>query len=184
MNEVEIINYLKCNMSNGIAFRFMPVEVRNWVVNHLDDCTFLTAEGIWDKACRFFYGELAPAAFNVFGLLASYKPKSEKKESGEWVEFEVTPKGTFFLQYTKDNGSEVSHVFHWSQWAEFLYYCWVDDDLKQYTAFGGWQYEEDKDFWYMEPQLIDEEGNYRGISNSMEKVTPIIPKKIRFWRKQ
>ena len=178
MNEVEIINYLKCNMSNGIAFRFMPVEVRSWVANHLDDCTILTAEGVWDKASGFIHGEFDPAAFNVFGLLASYKPKSEKKESGGWVEFEIKD---YFFEFIDENKD--AFCYDWFLWHDFLSAHRRDG----FTAFGGWQYP-NSDTWSMSPQVQLGRGaqNYLDYySTELEDdARPAVPKKIRFWREK
>ena len=171
MEEKEIIEFLKSNKTKGIAFKFLPEEVQDWIGNHKRECVILNSSGVWNSTKDYLSDDSDIDAFCVFCLLESFT--LPKKEKGEWVEFGVNEYGIFAIR-----DGELDCLYNWWDWGEALK-C----NSYEYSNFGGWQYEEDG-FWYMEPQLIDEEGDYRGMSNSMEKVTPIIPKKIRFWRRQ
>ena len=171
MTENEIINILKENKKNGIGWNFLPEQVKIWTRNIMnynkcirfngEDWIFLNDINVCDKTDNT----------EIIALPEDFELK--KKSEGEWVEFEIDKDGEYHLCSDEH--------YHWSEWNNTLRENYCNSSFRL-TAFGGWQYEEDN-FWYMEPQLIDEEGNYHSISNFIEKVTPIIPKKIRFWRK-
>ena len=47
MTEQEVIEYLKNNRNNGVAFSFYPLEVKKWVKEHINDLEMLQADGIF-----------------------------------------------------------------------------------------------------------------------------------------
>ena len=79
------------------------------------------------------------------------------------------------------------HYFFWANWNAFL----TEAYSFGYTAFGGWLYDKSGD-WVLSPQvgLIDDSGNAPFILNrysyryEKERITPVIPIKIRFWREK
>lgn len=176
MTEKEIVEYLKNNRTKGVAFGFMPEEVQLWVreLGHIRQCIRFEAEewktlfttNIWDK-CDYSQILALPEDFEL-----------EEKSEGGWVEFDITDKGLFFLEYTDRGGSNVSHRFYWHQWSQFLEYC--DLDELKYTVFGGWQYK-DCDAWFLTPQIAMQ-GHFYNLCTKDDDPKPAIPTKIRFWR--
>ena len=185
MTENEIIQILKDNKEKGIAFGFLPDEVIQFALKHKENLKFHDSEGFWiDTECQHKEG-YEISIHEIVCLTEDFELK--KKSEGECVEFEISHQGSFFLQYKNKYGSDCSYHFHWSQWEEFLSYCWNYD--LPYNAFGGWLYDKTGD-WVLSPQvgLIDDSGRAPFILNSYtyryekERIIPVFPIKIRFWR--
>ena len=179
MKEKEIIEFLKSNKTKGIAFKFLPEEVQEWIENHWQVCAVLTAGGAWDSTKHYLTDENYDfnfdddnQAFYVFCLLENYTSKTNSEDG--WIEFEIDENGRFTLE-TDDYIDD----FGWYQWQEFLSNSHMED-LK-FTAFGGWQYESD-DRWFTSPQLLCGD-NFNNIDYG-DICKPTIPKRIRFWRKK
>ena len=180
MEEKEIIEFLKGNKTKGIAFKFLPEEVQEWIKNHWQDCAILTAGGAWDTTRHYLTDENSDfdfddgnRAFYVFCLLASYiQPES----SGSWVEFVITD-NAFICSDEKEH--DRWHYFWW-EWQAFL--TESDNSALGYIAFGGWQYEDDGT-WFTTPQLFAQEC-FTTLVDYDEICKPAIPKRIRFWREK
>ena len=180
MTENEIINILKENKTKGIAFGFMPKEVKEWCSKNDSNLVYYSVNGTWfsgDNRSIFDMNE-------IVALPDSFQIQQEKK--GGWVEFKIDGDGDFNLkddgtESTKDEGRDFG--FHWSAWGEFLK-CSINEKW-HYTAFGGWKYPH-SNAWSMSPQVQLGRGaqNYSGYySTGLEDDTrPAIPTKIRFWR--
>lgn len=189
MTEKEIVEYLKENRTKGVAFGFMPEEVQKWAIKNLNDIELYKADDTFDDdfelvdinggdltTIRSEKGYLSVFSNIVLTLRPDFEP--EEKSQGGWVEFDITDKGLFFLEYTDRGGSNVSHRFYWHQWSQFLEYCDIDE-LK-YTVFGGWQYK-DCDAWFLTPQIAMQ-GHFYNLCTKDDEPKPAIPTKIRFWR--
>ena len=176
MTEQEVVNILKENKTKGIAFNFMPKEVRDWCCNrpnYFND--FLQYKnGAWRDEYRFVnpskdLKEMALEEIIILALPDSFRIQQEK--NGEWVEFDIDQKGNFHCFMNGD-----MHYFFWANWNAFL----TEAHSFGYTAFGGWQYEEDGE-WFTSPQMATE-GSYTTMVTYDEYCKPAIPVKIRFWR--
>lgn len=190
MTEQEIINILKENKEKGVAYLFLPEQVRDWVHDKLFDKILL----VLDSMGNFIrFEDVEEGLINtedydnvVFALPGDYEPKQESK--GEWVEFEIDSDGFFAFRFSDNN---VPKFFFWWNWQKFL------ESSHQsnwgFTAFGGWLYDKSGGGdWVLSPQvgLIDDSGNAPFILNQYshtyekERITPAIPVKIRFWREK
>lgn len=175
MTEQEIVNVLKENKEKGVAYLFLPEEVKDWVSEHFAEpkLLYLNPLGNWEKfdVCSFDdYDNI------VFALPADYQVKQESK--GGWVEF-VIDNGLFYYKTLDKNVMEVcGRKYFWFQWQEFLYY----GKDEGFTTFGGWQYKSsNNDFWFTQPMTIrSDDGDL--ISGYKDDDKPAIPSKIRFWK--
>lgn len=180
MTEQEIVSVLKENKTKGVAYLFLPEQVRDWVQDKLFDKILLVLDSV-GNFIRF--EDVEEGLINtedydnvVFALPGDYEPKQESK--GEWVEFEIDSDGFFAFRFSDNN---VPKFFFWWNWQKFL------ESSHQsnwgFTAFGGWLYENDNR-WYMAPAIKLKTDNYYWNSYTAEKeeVKPAIPVKIRFWR--
>ena len=177
MYEKEIIEFLKSNKTKGIAFKFLPEEVQEWIKNHWQDCAILTAGGAWDTTRHYLTNESfgldsdfdfddGNRAFYVFCLLASYK-------LWELVEFEIDDDGFFYPYMGEDDDSSY-------MWCHYIELMANDNDF----IFAGLQYP-DAAAWFMGPCIRFEGGSYASTSYHPDsELQPAIPKKIRFWRKK
>lgn len=162
MTEQEIVSYLKENKTKGIAVGFLPEEVRAWV--------YITPISIF----RFFDGKEWIKSENPFirdndiiCLPDNYELKKIEK-TGEWIEFDIDENGCYRILDTDMR-------FHWSEWNKPLWIYEKDENRSWYlTAFGGWQYNEQPDMWFMSPQVLKD--------NQEKCIKPLFPIKIRFWR--
>lgn len=177
MTEQEIINILKDNKRNGIAFGFLPDEVIRFALKHKENLKFHDSEGFWiDTECQHKEG-YEISIHEIVCLPKDFELK--EKMQGEWVEFEIDNEG-FFI-------SDKNVKCMWPCWSDFLF----DSRHREYTAFGGWQYE-NSDSWLMTPRLAVISPNvtiYQDNYNSKnyaececKECKPAIPVKIRFWR--
>lgn len=172
MTEQEIVSYLKENKTKGIAFAFMPEEVRDWVNDASRKIVYLIFKsGLWEELPV----EATANEEDVFALPDSFQIKQEP-QSG-WVEFEIKSE---VFDYD-------DRVFDWWDWGCFLNYCkgYNTDD---FTAFGGWQYE-GSESWFMTPRLAVispnltiYQDNYNPNNYAECECKPAIPIRIRFWR--
>lgn len=174
MTEQEIIYCLKENKIKGVAYFFLPEQVRDWVHDNLYEKCLM----VLDSFGKFiFLDDVETGLINtddydnvVFTLPDNYKPKQEPK--GEWVEFDVDQKGNFHCFIDGD-----IHYFFWANWNVFL----TEADSSGYTVFGGWQYK-NCNIWFTAPQLQSSDGIVcDGYDNNDKPLTPI---KIRFWREK
>lgn len=167
MTEQEIVEYLKNNRTKGVAFGFMPEEVKEWCSKNDSNLVYYSVNGTWfsgDNRSIFDMNE-------IVALPDSFQIKQEP-QSG-WVEFEIKS-GVFDYD---------DRCFDWWDWGCFLNYC-KGCNTDNFTDFGGWQYEGFLS-WYMQPMLCGK-GNKKELRNyedNHEESTPAIPVKIRFWRK-
>lgn len=168
MTEQEIVNVLKENKNKGIAYLFLPEDVREWISEDFNNpkLMYLAPNGKWE----FFHETDFDDCDNVvFTLPKYYRVKQES--SGEWVEFEIDQKGNFHCFIDGD-----IHYFFWANWNVFL----TKADFSEFTAFGGWQYEDDGT-WFTTPQMFAQEC-FATLVDYDEICKPAIPTKIRFWR--
>ena len=172
-----IIDFLKNNKINGVAFGYMTKEVQEWVNNkaknhQADIFKYYDNLGVWNS--------ISNKDFKVFPndiiyLLEDYKEDTPKATEGSWVEFEIK-NGVFDY----DN-----RAFSWWDWGCFLSYC-EGCNTDDFTAFGGWKYE-GYEPWVTAP-LVNYVGHYYTNNYIDEKddagrvILPITPIKIKFWR--
>lgn len=181
MTEQETITALKENKTKGVAYLFLSEQVRDWVHDKLFDKILL----VLDSMGNFIpFDDVEEGLINtedydnvVFALPDDYEAKEESK--GEWVEFEIN-EGKFSFIPSDVNGLD-GVIESWWNWQEFLT---VSSKFHLgFTAFGGWQYEND-DRWYLAPavKLQDDEMWNSYVIEESGEATPVIPVKIRFWR--
>lgn len=167
MTEQEIINVLKENKKKGVAYLFLPLDVKDWISDNFNnsDLVYLDSMGDWE-----LYKD---ADFDDYDNIVFALPDDYKEEpKGEWVEFDIDEKGNFHCFIDND-----MHYFFWANWNVFL----TEADSSGYTAFGGWQYKDSKN-WYQYPILLKDNGQVMLGSDDSDDVKPAIPIKIRFWR--
>lgn len=181
MTEQEIINYLKENKNKGVAFGFMPEDVQDWVQSHHRECVYLNADGMWEETTRHTSDIKDIWASDICALAESYLLS---KKGGEWVEFEIDKDGLFRVVYEDDE--QYACYYDWFYWQLVLVKSKEIEDRNRITAFGGWQYNNASDEWYMTPKVDSYNHNchcycsqYKG---SEKNIIPAIPIKIRFWR--
>ena len=185
MTEQEIINYLKENKNKGVAFGFMPKDVKDWLEDNkklLEDALLIYKDTDlgWYKAR--YKARIDNLFINTHILAIDDSFQIKKEQKGGWYEFEIED-GSFKWQINEDYVAD----YYWFQWQNFLKDSYIKD--WGFTSFGGWLYDKSGD-WVLSPQvgLIDDSGNAPFILNrysysyEKERITPVIPIKIRFWR--
>lgn len=178
MTEQEIIGFLQDNQQAHVIYLDLNRDVKVWIGSHRNEnkLMILTEDG------DFIDGGIKPSyqiiASDVFALPDDYEAKKEQK--GEWVEFEIDKKGRFWIYNEERDDTD---YFLWCNWHGFLdsSYDWDMD----YTAFGGWQYEDNKR-WYLAPAVKLKDGDLWNsyVIEEKEEAIPAIPVKIRFWREK
>ena len=182
MTESEIVDFLKDNKKNGIAFAFMPEEVRNWMKTqsitnfNIYGYDSMTHECKWHEITNPDYK--INYENDVYCLKQEYELKSENK-TGEWVEFDINENGFY---------SDGNKEFHWTDWNGLIKYSLVYKN--KFISFGGYLYgnqHEPIPKWYLYPCVapVDVDGSvYCGYSDGDKKIKGIVPTKIRFWRER
>ena len=172
MEEKEIIQILKDNKVEARPYCWMPRDVRIWIDGHYKECAYLNKHGAWDKSLKYINHSSDITMTDIFCLLEScIQPRS----GGEWVEFEINEYGVFPLPDMPDT------YLAWWDWGMFLKNSSANG--WGFTAFGGWKYEA-SDIWFMYPVIFGEgDAVYHSIYADKDEPRPVIPKKIRFWRK-
>ena len=167
MTEQEIVEYLKGNKTKGVAFGFMPNEVKEWVETSSIYTPYLIFNGEWKDLT-------ANETVNDKDIIAL--PGCYFAKQGGWEEYEIKD-GRFY--------EEQRGIFYaWHEWSKCM------SDNPRFTAFGGWQYSDtyaDKDVWYLYPQIYKESIAQRYASyfgKDTDDVKPAIPVRIRFWKEQ
>lgn len=171
MTEEEIIEVLKINVEDGVAFHFLAEEIQDWVKKHIHEVVIFN--GTDDNKSEHWVNiinRIAPLTeHSVVALRDDYELKG-----GRWVDFDINEDGNFKVS----NKYNTNIVFSWFQWQDVI------RKFPELTGFGGWQYGDDYNNWVSEPRV------YRTTSfsfvNSYENgdsrnVRPATPKKIRFW---
>ncbi len=189
MTEQEIVNCLKENKSKGIAFGFLPEEVKDWCkIRYSNIFQYFSKydgkenkNGMWKIMSNESYEF---AADEIICLPDDYE--LPQKPSGEWVEFEIAD-GLFYYKTLDKNVMEVcGKKYYWFQVEEFLCRYIAEG----FVTFGGWQYE-GCTTWFVTPRLNVESPNgtiYQdsfNVDNYAEcDCKPAIPIRIRFWREK
>ena len=185
--EKNIVEYLKENKTKGIAFNFMPKEVRDWCCNrpnYFND--FLQYKnGAWrDEYCFVNPSkdipEMALEEIIILALPENFELKQESK--GRWVEFDIDKNGDFEICGIA-NDKNITVIYNWSHWDKPIRDNASKNFINGCCVFGGWQYK-NNDRWYLAPAIKlhdDLLWNSYVIKDSGE-ATPAIPVKIRFWR--
>lgn len=172
MTEQEIIDYLKKNKKEGRILAFMPEEVRDWCEKHL--CEKHLKELLVWQSHRWYKFDADDICTDDAVTLPDDYPYPKQESKGGWMEFEIDDDGTFFV-----NGLTVL----WFNWQHVLSDSYGKKD--GFTAFGGWQYEDSKR-WYLAPAVKLQDGKMWNsyIIEESGEATPVIPVKIRFWRRE
>ena len=158
MKEQEIVEYLKGNRTKGVAFGFMPNEVKEWVETSSIYTPYLIFNGEWKDLT-------ANETVNDKDIIAL--PGCYFAKQGGWEEYEIKD-GRFY--------EEQRGIFYaWHEWSKCM------SDNPRFTAFGGWQYKNYNN-WFTAPQLQSSDGILCDGYDDNDK--PLIPVKIRFWRKK
>lgn len=160
MTEKEIIQYLKDNKTKGIAFGFMPDEIQDWCRHNQKYLFFGSIEGIWKSVKK--HPEVL-YKYSVICILTDLEI--------EYEDFEIDDEGYF--NFNDDN-------YFWCCWNEFLH-----DYKDEFVGFGGYQYT-DCDDWFMSPRILYNDRlleHYKKMEMDGKKVKPIIPIKIRFFKR-
>ena len=78
MTEQEVIDFLKNNKTKGIAYLFLPKEVKDWVDNNFNCISLLALQrdGEWDLVFNHDYDSYSNI---VFALPDDYETKKENK---------------------------------------------------------------------------------------------------------
>lgn len=184
MTEQEIVECLKENKTKGIACLFMHEDVWHWLGKNLNNSKllYLAPKGTWKFFSETDFDDFDEYDNLVFTLPDNYEIEKDEEKTGEWVEFEINEYGNF-----KYNSIRYTGTFNWWDWQRFLKDS--DDVGLPFTSFGGWLYDKSGD-WFLSPQvgLIGDSGKAQFILNryshiyEKERITPVIPIKIRFWR--
>ena len=174
MTEEEIVQYLKMNKNIGIVFKFMPEEVKNWSSKHSEKLCW------YDVDCWINGGtEKRLYDDKIYALSEDFKMEENLK--GEWIEFEIDEDGYFCYIAESERDEHCKFYYSWWSWQKFL-----DDNrenLRVFTAFGGWQYE-GSERWYLAPAVKLKDGDYWNsyVIEVSGEATPVKPVKIRFWK--
>lgn len=165
MTEQEIIEYLKENKTRGIVFDFFPEDVQNWCRKYRDKNIFeyFQFDRKWAGLLK-----LCPRSDTAYCLKSDYIPEIGFKE--HWQEFEIDKDGFFRIK------KESYTYYCWFNWQKFL-----EDNFDKYNNFGGWFYEQDKT-WNLTHQVLSARCSFVLCAAEQQKVAPVIPTKIRFWR--
>lgn len=168
MTEEEIISCLKENKHKGITFAFMPDDVQAWCKQHRDEKIFTVYRGnTWDVdscICCNYNG--------IYSLPSGYEIKPKFKP--HWEEFNVDEHGKFMIQH--ESMDCVACLYPYWNWNGFL-----SDNNDKYNAFGGWFYGQDKT-WNLALQVQSASSSLVLCAAEQQKVAPVTPTKIRFWR--
>lgn len=134
MTEQEIIKYLKENRTKGVAFNFMPEEVKHWCGYNSADKIF----NVYNGLC------LEPGSVNrfdgryVYYLSEDYELKHEFKP--DWQEFNIDEDGYFEFEDKR---------YYYREDARF-----ETENRDKFKGFGGWLYTEGgRQIWSMTPRI-------------------------------
>lgn len=160
MTENEIISYLKENKNKGVAFDFMPSEVKDWCMARQGEPIFNVyfADG-WDNTKTGINCCYA----GIYALTDDYEPKHEFKP--DWQDFDIDEDGYFQFDGKK---------YFYRDDARF-----ETENRDKFKGFGGMLFDE---VWKLVPRVVDERGFAWEVYKLNEKVCPVTPTKIRFWR--
>lgn len=123
-------------------------------------CPMSYCDGDDDYLCSF---ERRPPHACELREIEVFKPR--------WEEFEINKEGKFRIV---KGGVADTNYYNWWDWAGFL------SDKKEYSNFGGWYYEQDKN-WSLIHQ-VQTVNRLVLFAAEQQKVAPATPTKIRFWR--
>ena len=175
MTEKEVVDYLKENRTKGVAYAFMPEEVKNFC-RETNSSKFIGYQNIkgWIRVSQEydFKGD------DIIALPKDFELKEKPK--GGWVEIDIEDDGKFRIDDEEERSAPARETYNWFDWQDFL----KDSRFyrRDFTAFGGWQYKNCK-AWFLQP-MLSQEDTY--IHSEFEGETydckPAIPVKIRFWR--
>lgn len=184
MTEQEVIDFLKNNKAKGIAFAFLPIEVKLWCSDHDSSLIYFQKNNVWNDNSA---NDVLFEANEIVALPEDFKltkltKKSAEVNQGWWEEFEIDDCREFLVELVDTvTGKECHFCFNWFDWIGCLNKC--KDQGIMLTNFGGWQY--DGDGWYMDPQVYDRLEHYCFDEYlDCNSIRPAIPKKIRFWRER
>lgn len=165
MTEKEIIQYLKDNKKNGIIYAFMPEDVKNWIQQKCFNVELL----IWcNSDWEVLHGDETFDEDRLIALPENFRIETEI----EYEDFDINEDGYFTID-----------GFH------YLWCCWQDFLMEyspRYINFGGWQYDGCDD-WFMNPHIFYNDRlleHYKKMEIDGKKVKPIIPIKIRFFKRK
>lgn len=177
MTEQEVIQYLRNNRKNGVAYGFMPVDVRRWCDKNRRSLTYfsLVDDNDWPSLEAIGY---ALHATLILSITEDFELLQESKSN--WVEFEIDDDGDFAYLAESDKDEHCKTYYTWFAWQRFLEDSRVNE--RGFTAFGGWQYQKSKT-WLMSPQVEMYETYSPCQGSQDDEAKPAIPTKIRFWRK-
>jgi hypothetical protein len=163
MTEKEIIQYLKDNRIKGVAFGFMPEDVRIWCHNNRKSLLIGSIRGTWESVFK------QSESLNKFVIVCLPEDfRLEVETEIEYEDFDIDEDGYF----TVDG-------FH------YLWCCWQDFLMEyspRYINFGGWQYDGCDD-WFMNPHIFYNDRLLEHYQN-VEKIKSILPIKIRFFKRK
>ena len=173
MTEKEVVDFLKKNDEKGIAYFFLPDEVRDWINKDTIDfkkseLLIFTKFGDWVKFRDEDGIDLCDFDNFVFCLPTHY----EIPLRGGWDEYDIKD-GRFY--------EETRGLFYaWHEWSKCM------SDNPRFTAFGGWQYP-NCGAWYMNPKMLLGDAidtHYADVLFQGEpaECMPATPCKIRFWK--
>ena len=181
MEENEIVQYLQDNKEKGVCFKFMPQEVKKWVVKAKNRkyCMVLDSDGEWDSledTSDRDYTLDEVGADSVWCLPSDFPIR---KSNSDWVEFDVDKNGYFHTEYLIDHGEGHSNrSCHYTEWNKMLIH-YADNS---YINFGGFQYK-DSDIWFMSLMAKHSNGNFVPSYGNNEMVSLETPVRIRFLKK-
>lgn len=167
MTEKEVVDFLRNNRTKGVAFLFLPEDVRDWIHEHFDDPNLfhLDSMGKWQYFKDTDFDDYDNV---VFALPDTFYPQPK----GGWDEYDIKD-GRFY--------EETRGLFYaWHEWSKCM------SDNPRFTAFGGWQYP-NCEAWYMNPKILLSDAidtHYADVLFQGEpaECMPAIPCKIRFWK--
>lgn len=189
MTEQEIIQYLKDNMEKGIAFHFMPEEVKEW-------CRKYSKKLCWYDVNCWSNGGSEKRLYDdkIYALSEDFNMEEEPK--GGWAEFDINKNGDFAVCGFR-NDKNITIVYNWTQWDKPIRDNASKNFINGCCAFGGWQYA-NSNRWFMTPRLkftipnslTRTQISYKDNDTLVDCYTtpsacecePAIPVKIRFWK--
>ena len=155
MTEQEIVEYLKENKNKGVAFGFMPIEVKEWVNTSSIYTPYLIFDGEW----KDLSADETVDDKDIIALPGCYFAKQ-----GGWEEYEIKD-GRFYEEQASNNDTGFTAFGGW-QYSD----TYADKDIWYlYPQI------------YKE-SIAQRYASYFG--KDTDDVKPAIPVRIRFWKEQ
>lgn len=170
MTEKEIIEVLKSNIEDGVAFHFLADEIKDWVKKNIGCVKVFDGTKNDDE----FWVNVSERTIPLTEFSVVALPDDFESRDGKWVDFQINEDGLFKVS----NKYNTDIVFSWFEWQAVI------RKFPELTSFGGWQYGDDSSYWVSDPRMYKpSNGSFVHCYENRESyfMRPATPKKIRFW---